>query len=143
MISVESSAGAVLFLRRDDTLYFLLLKYSAGHWGLVKGHIEEGETLKETIIREVREETGISDLKFISGFKEKIGYFLNSKKGEKIFKTNEFFLAETQKEEINLSFEHTSFIWLSYHKTLDRITFKRTKEVLVKAMNFLESKGLS
>ena len=138
MIPIESSAGAIIFLRKNDTFYFLLLHYDAGHWDLAKGHIEEGETLKETVIREVKEETGIDDLKFIPDFQDKTEYYFTSK-GKKIFKTNKLFLAETKKEEINLSFEHKSFVWLPYHKALEKITFENTKKVLKKAMQFLES----
>ena len=138
MIPIESSAGAIIFLRKNDTFYFLLLHYDAGHWDLAKGHIEEGETLKETVIREVKEETGIDDLKFIPDFQDKTEYYFTFK-GKKIFKTNKLFLAETKKEEINLSFEHKSFVWLPYHKALEKITFENTKKVLKKAMRFLES----
>jgi len=143
MIPVETSAGAIIFLKKNNIFNFLLLKYNAGHWGLVKGHIEDNETLKETIVREVREETGINDLVFIPGFKEKIEYFFYSRDGHKIFKINKIFLAETKKEEVNLSFEHTSFAWLPYNKALDKITFKKTKTLLTKAMKFLETKYLS
>ena len=139
MIPIESSAGAIIFLKKNKTFYFLLLRYAAGHWDLAKGHIEGEETLKETIVREVKEETGIDDLKFIPGFQEKTEYFFKSK-GKKIFKTNKLFLAETKKEEINLSFEHTSFAWLPYHQALNEITFENTKKVLRKAMKFLKSK---
>ena len=140
MIPIENSAGVVIFLKKNDIFSFLLLHYGAGHWGLAKGHIEGGETLKETIVREVKEETGIDDLRFVPGFQEKTEYFFKSK-GKTIFKTNKLFLAETKKEEINLSLEHTSFVWLPYHQALKKITFENTRRVLRKAMKFLKSKG--
>ena len=46
-----------------------------GHWDFPKGHIEKGEKIKDTIRREVEEETGLKDIKFIEGFKEWIKYF--------------------------------------------------------------------
>src|SRR6056297_573724 len=101
MISIENSAGAVVFIKKEDDFYYLLLHYEAGHWGLPRGHIEKGETLKDTAVREVKEETGINDLKFISGFQEKEQYFFE-RNGQKIFKTNKIFLAQTQKEDIDL-----------------------------------------
>lgn len=142
MIPIETSAGAVIFLRKDKKIYFLLLHYVAGHWDLVKGHVEKGETLKETIVREVKEETGIEDLKFIPGFQEKTEYSFKSNRvgGKTAFKINKLFLAETKKEEINLSFEHTDFVWLPYHQALEKITFGKTKKVLKKAMKFLKAK---
>ncbi len=139
MIPIESSAGAIIFLKKDNAYHFLLLHYNAGHWDLAKGHIEGGETLKETVAREVKEETGIDDLKFISGFQDKTEYFFKSK-GKTVFKTNKLFLAETKKEEINLSFEHVSFVWLPYSQALKKITFESTKKALKKAMKFLKSK---
>ena len=39
----EKSAGAVIFRREDSKIYYLLLHYTARHWDLSKGHIEEGE----------------------------------------------------------------------------------------------------
>ena len=37
--------------------------------------MEEGETPHETALRETNEETGISDVEFIDGFKEEIEYY--------------------------------------------------------------------
>ncbi|MGI0011383.1 MAG: NUDIX domain-containing protein, partial [Nitrosopumilaceae archaeon] len=58
----ERSAGAVLFSETDSGKIFLLLNYPSGHWDFVKGNIEKGETLQQTVIREIREETGITDV---------------------------------------------------------------------------------
>jgi ADP-ribose pyrophosphatase YjhB (NUDIX family) len=51
----------------------LLVRNRKGHWGLPKGHWENGELLVETAAREVREETGLSvavgDLAFVTEFR--------------------------------------------------------------------------
>jgi 8-oxo-dGTP pyrophosphatase MutT (NUDIX family) len=65
----EKSCGAVVYAKNPE-LKYLLLQYEAGHWDFVKGNVEEGETEKETTLRELREETGIADAQFIEGFKE-------------------------------------------------------------------------
>lgn len=70
----EKSCGAVVFARTPD-IKFLLLQYGAGHWDFVKGNVELNETEMDTAMRELREETGISDAKFIEGFRERIDYF--------------------------------------------------------------------
>jgi 8-oxo-dGTP pyrophosphatase MutT (NUDIX family) len=41
--------GRVLLQRRDDT----------GRWGLPGGGVEPGESVRQALIREVREETGL------------------------------------------------------------------------------------
>lgn len=42
--------------------HVLLIKDPYGKWGLPKGHAEDGEALHDTALREVSEETGLSDL---------------------------------------------------------------------------------
>lgn len=47
---IRDSAGRVLFIRRDDT----------GNWSLPGGYLELGQSLTETLAREVFEETGLT-----------------------------------------------------------------------------------
>jgi len=56
-----SHAGGVVFRRRDNTVEYLLVraKDHPGQWVLPKGHIEAGEHMRETAVREVQEETGV------------------------------------------------------------------------------------
>jgi bis(5'-nucleosidyl)-tetraphosphatase len=103
---VEHSAGAIVFRREKRRLLYLLLHYEEGHWGSAKGHIEKGETIEETARREIREESGLTDLRFCPGFKETNKYFFAAG-GQRIFKTVVFLLAETRTEKVTLSFEHT------------------------------------
>jgi bis(5'-nucleosidyl)-tetraphosphatase len=132
----EFSAGAIIFRREKGTLYYLLLHYGEGHWGSPKGHIEKDETLEDTARREIREETGITDIQFRAGFKEENKYYFTGSNG-KIFKTVTFFVAETRTAEITLSFEHMGFIWLPYPEALDRVTYPNEKQVLQKAHRFI------
>lgn len=134
---VEKSAGAVIFRKDEGKIFYLLLHYEAGHWDFSKGHIEKGESLEDTALREVKEETGIEDAKFVEGFKERIKYFFKGDKGN-IFKKVTFFLFETKQKEVKLSFEHIGYKWLSYKKVLSQLTFKNAKEILKKADIFLK-----
>jgi bis(5'-nucleosidyl)-tetraphosphatase len=51
-------AAGVLLFRRQPQREFLLLKHPS-RWDLPKGHGEAGETLEQTALREMNEETGI------------------------------------------------------------------------------------
>ena len=51
---LTNDRGECLFLRRFNT------GYKDGEYGLVSGHVEEGEDLKNAMIREAREEVGIT-----------------------------------------------------------------------------------
>jgi 8-oxo-dGTP pyrophosphatase MutT (NUDIX family) len=142
---VEKSAGAVIFRREKNKIFYLVLHYpfsgssspKEGHWDFPKGHIEKGETIEQTIKREVKEETGIDDLKFIEGFKETIRYFFKRKE-KMIMKFVTFLLAKTRKKEIKLSFEHLGFEWAIFEDAKEKITFRVSKEILEKANKFLE-----
>ena len=146
---LEKSAGAVIFRKERGEIFYLLLHYRMRHWDLPKGHIERGEKLEEAAAREVKEETGISDIKFIPGFKETIKYFYKlegpsaGRQGKTVFKIVVFFLAQTKTKRVKISYEHQGFKWLSYEKALEQLTFNNAKEILKKANDFLSRKGLS
>lgn len=65
----------VLLEKRQNT------DFEEGKYGLVSGHLEEGETLKEAIIREAKEEVGIfltkEELTFIGTFHFSNDNYLN------------------------------------------------------------------
>ncbi len=132
----ERSAGAVIFRKEQGNIYYLVLHYEVGHWDFVKGKIEDNEEMKQTIIREAEEETGINDLEFINGFEEKVEYFFK-RNNKTIFKIVIFLLAETEIEKIKLSYEHVDFKWLNYEQVLNQLTFDNAKTVLKKANDFL------
>ena len=133
----EKSAGAIVFRKEKEPIY-LLLHYEMGHWDFPKGNIEPGEKDLETVKREIQEETGIKDIEILKDFKEEIHYYYKFE-GELITKTVVFYLAKTDAEKVNLSFEHIGFAWLSYDKALDKLTFKNAKQILKKANDFLKT----
>jgi len=65
---VERSAGTIIFREEGGKTYYLLLNYPRGtrrpepYWDFPKGHIEKGEKLVDTAIRETEEETGLADI---------------------------------------------------------------------------------
>lgn len=55
----EISAGGVVYVKDNGAIHIMLIEDRYGRWSLPKGKQEQGETLPETALREVREETGI------------------------------------------------------------------------------------
>jgi 8-oxo-dGTP pyrophosphatase MutT (NUDIX family) len=133
----EVSAGIILFNEIVDK-EFLLLNYPSKHWDFVKGKMEKDETPLETALRETKEETGISDVEFIDGFKEEIEYNFYADNQE-IHKKVIFFLGKTKTIDIILSHEHLDFIWLDFNNALEKITYKNAKNLLKKSRNFLDN----
>ncbi|MCW4025807.1 MAG: NUDIX domain-containing protein [Candidatus Bathyarchaeota archaeon] len=137
----EKSCGAVVFFKNQEETKYLLLHYEAGHWDFVKGNVEVNETEKETVLRELREETGIVDAQFIDGFRESITYYYR-RQGDTVHKEVVFFLIQSQTEKVQLSFEHVGYIWLNYQDAMQKLTFKNAKSTLQKACNHLKAKEI-
>jgi bis(5'-nucleosidyl)-tetraphosphatase len=135
----EKSCGAVVFTKNEEVCY-LLLRYEAGHWDFVKGNVEPNESEKDTVMRELREETSIADANFIEGFRERIEYYYR-RQGETVHKEVVFFLIEAKTNKVQLSFEHVGYDWLNYKQTMERLTFKNARDVLQKAQAFLQAPG--
>ena len=127
----ERSAGTIIYKESPSGKMYLLLNYPSGHWDFVKGNIEKGETFKETVVRESREETGITDIDFVEGFEDKVEYYYQ-RDGEVIHKEVVFYLARTKTDDIKLSHEHRDFVWLSFDDALKKLTYKTAKKLFKK-----------
>lgn len=127
----ERSAGAILYRETPAGRSYLLLNYPSGHWDFVKGNIEKGEELKQTVVREIREETGITDVSFVDGFENKVEYHYQ-RDGSLVHKEVVFFLAKTSTEEVRISHEHQGFIWLKYSDALEKLTYKTAQNLMRK-----------
>jgi 8-oxo-dGTP pyrophosphatase MutT (NUDIX family) len=135
----ERSAGAVLFHQHGGFRRYLLL-FNGGHWDFPKGNIEHGEREEQTVAREVREETGLSDLTMIDGFKKVIEYFY--RRGEAtIHKKVVFFLARAQDDRVRISSEHQAFGWFTYEEALGKTSHENSKILLGEAEGFLRKRA--
>jgi len=140
---VERSAGAVIFRKENNKIFYLLLHYPSSakapkdYWDFPKGHIEKGEKELETVMREIKEETGLEDIQFIEEFKEWVKYFFKFE-GKTVFKIVTFYLAQTQAKEIEISGEHIGYQWLPHEEASKILTFKNAKEILKKANDYLK-----
>jgi len=137
-----NSSASVLFRREKGKIKYLLLHYTQGHWGFPKGTIEKGENKKQTIRREIKEETDISEFEFINNFEEKIEYIF--RRDNEIFHKNvTFFLVETKEKKVKLSQEHKAFKWLLFKDAFEQLSYKNTKEILKKADEFINKNLIS
>src|SRR5574340_769996 len=131
----ERSAGSVIYRESSKGKLYLLLNYPSGHWDFVKGNIEEGETIKQTVLREIREETGITDITFVDGFEDKVEYHYQ-RDGQVIHKEVVFFLSNTKTDQVVLSHEHLDYTWLNFNDALEKLTYK-TAQKLFKKVKYL------
>ena len=109
-------------VRRDDADWRVLLLRVYNYWDCPKGVVEAGEGPLDAARREVREETGITDLEFRWGeeFIETPPY----SKG----KVARYYLAETHTADAKLPInpqlgraEHHEWRWLSWEEAEQRV----------------------
>jgi len=94
------------------------------------GQGEDDETEKETALRELEEETGLSKVEFIEGFKEKIQYYYK-RNYQTIYKEVTYFLIEAQHKKIRLSNEHVGYNWLNFKRAKEKTSFMNSYATLI------------
>lgn len=138
----RKSAGIIVYRKnKDGKREYLLLEYGeGGHWDYAKGGIEAREDERRAAIRELKEETGLADARFVDGFKESLHYFFRDK-SKLVSKTVVFFLAEVPANAcVRLSFEHSKCVWLPFEQAVQKATYANAKEMLRKAEEFLQGR---
>lgn len=121
-----SHGGGVVYRRRAGQIEFLLVQAtnSKDDWVLPKGHVEPDERMRETAVREVREETGVWAR--VEAKLERIPLEVN---GNVI--SVQFYLMEALAQ--GKPGEGRDSVWLSLANAHDRATHRETKDLLMAA----------
>lgn len=96
-------------------------------WELPGGRMKEKETPEEGLLREIKEETGITNCK--------IERIINShlSKSENTYMVT--VLCSANKQQLNLSEEHTDFRWIDKDSLNDlKFDFDKTRELLLECL---------
>jgi 8-oxo-dGTP pyrophosphatase MutT (NUDIX family) len=108
------SAGVVVMRGQEAQRRYLLLR-AYRNWDFPKGVVEEGEDPLQAAIREVEEESSITDLVF------RWGYDYRETPPYGRGKVARYYLAETRQLQIHLPInpelgrpEHDEFLWVDY-----------------------------
>lgn len=134
-MKIEKSCGAVIFTREKGWTQFCVIRQANGDYGFPKGHMEPGEGERQTALREILEEVGLT-VTLIDAFREELFYPLARRPG--YTKNTVYFLAEfkgqtpaCQPEEV------TEASLMTYEQAMDTLVFPDLKEVLKKANAYL------
>ena len=135
---METSCGVILV----NLGSILLLQYPQGHWDLPKGHVEQDDVDNfETSRRELKEETGISELSFLENFEYRTEYQFKHK-GKRRVKQVFWYIATTEEISVSLSKEHRNYMWLDWEQALEQVTHLETKQLIESAYEFMKNEGL-
>lgn len=133
MIAKETrSVGGVVINRKRQVL---VVSQHGASWSLPKGHIEDGETPLEAAKREIEEESGITDLKFIKnlGTYKRFKISLDGGEDKSEIKIISMFLFSTSQEEINpKDSENPEARWINKTQVVKLLTHKKDKEFFLK-----------
>lgn len=132
----EFTAGGVVFRRTHHGPQILMIQDRAGRWTIPKGHVEKGESLEQTALREVAEETGLKEMRIL----DKLGkiYFFYRKDGKLIFMTNYVYLMEASGQTDEVVPENSEGIadvkWFDYEEAIEKVEYKDTQKLFRQGM---------
>lgn len=131
----EKSCGCILFKEIREEYFVLLVHHNLGHWGIPKGHVENGETEEETAVREVYEETGVRTA-VVPGFREMITYSPKSN----VVKDVIFFIGEIKGGSVTPQLSEVDEVaWINTDESLRLITRKNERNLLEHAIKYYKT----
>jgi 8-oxo-dGTP pyrophosphatase MutT (NUDIX family) len=136
---VETSAGGVIYRWCGAEPHVLLIRDRYHHWGFPKGHLEGAETAAAAALREVAEETGLTELR-LGPRLHTIDWFFRFR-GRLIHKYCHFFLIECPRGETCPQAEEgiTECVWLPMEQAIASISYDNARDVLRRAADHLQA----
>lgn len=146
---LEHSAGGVVFKQAPRGMQIALIKDPFGHWTFAKGHIEPGETLEQTAVRETQEEMGLRSLRVVARLGTIELWFTDryrsETKGRTVHKYVHYFLLQAAPG----AFGNThgdkkiqGMTWVPLDQVVSRSSYKDTVPILQRALRILRKKEL-
>ncbi len=136
----ETSCGAVVFCQTDSGIKYLLVRERSGFWVFPKGHMEDGESERETALREIKEETGL-DVTFIDGFRATDEHSLAREGRPNTIKQTIYFLAKYEAQKpIPQESEISEIALMDFEEAMAAFQLEGFKRVLAQAEEFLKQK---
>lgn len=132
----EPTAGGIVFRGniQNNSLEILLIQDAKNRWTIPKGHIEDGESAKECAEREIREETGLQEMKVLNWL-GKIN-FRYRRQQSLVLMTTEIFLVQAQGDTDKLNPEEwmNGIKWFPAQEALDKIEYEDIGKIILLAM---------
>ena len=134
----EKTCGAVMYTGDGDERRYFLIKNNSGHIGFPKGHIEYGESERETALREVFEECGLK-AELDEHFRAEYTFHTL----DNTEKTSVFFAGRFDRDAaVTIQQEEVIGDWLlSYEDAMNKLNWEQDKGILKACEEYLNGKS--
>ncbi|GAC1391440.1 MAG: NUDIX hydrolase [Candidatus Saccharimonadales bacterium] len=141
----EPTAGGIIYRRNADNkneIEILLIQDAKNRWTIPKGHIEEGESAKQTAEREITEETGLQEMKVLNWL-GKIN-FRYRRQQSLVLMTTEIFLVQAQGDTNKLKPEDwmSGIKWFPATEALDKIEYEDIGKIILLGLKKIRQQGM-
>jgi 8-oxo-dGTP pyrophosphatase MutT (NUDIX family) len=129
----EPTAGGIIFRIKGGETEFLLIQDAKYRWTIPKGHIESGESPKETAVREIAEETGLKNVQILSWLGKV--EFKYRRQDRLVLMTTQVYLMKALDSHEGLQKEGwmNGIRWFGFKEALDKIEYDDISKLLLLA----------
>ena len=135
------SFGGVVYRRNPDTGIEVIIvgRKDPGIWGLPKGTPNPGETVEQTALREVREETGL-EVEIEQRIDVIEYWFVRAAIDTRFHKFVHFYLMQPIGGDVSQhDWEHDFVEWLPIERARSLLTYRNEIRIIDKAQQLIES----
>jgi 8-oxo-dGTP pyrophosphatase MutT (NUDIX family) len=143
----DHAYGVIVYYVENETVFFLILKQVQGHWSFPKGHSEKNEKKLETALRELKEETGISEVELVSeDIQITDEYVIKPDSSKPVHKYVEFYIGRAEDRDVIMQEgEIFEYKWITPEDGDSILTYDSSKRILKSAndliKNYLQKKN--
>ena len=139
----ETTAGGVVFRRnKKGEVEILLIQDAKDRWTIAKGHIEPGETPRQTAEREIQEETGLKEMKVLNHLGKT--QFRYRRQNSLVLMTMHIFLVKALGDTDDLTKEEwmNGIGWFPFNKALDMVEYEGIEKLMLLASKLIRQQKL-
>lgn len=138
-IKPEYSAGGIVYRKRGGVTELLVIhRNQMDDWSLPKGHIEPGEDIQKTAIREVKEETGVNAN--LEKYIDRYSYLPSQKGNQQRLTDVHWFLMRYRDGGLRKKNHEVSEVhWVEINKRFDFLDYPEDRVIITRAKRMIRN----